>query len=465
MKLRTRIQLGFIIVLTIGIILGISGIVSVRMVTRLSSEQKEIETTTIEVSKVLNAHYVWRQTLTQSVMTGTDFTGSIDPNNCALGKLINSDWAKNIKQADVLALMSKIKEPHEYIHVEAKTIQEFIIAGELAEAKTHLIENIMPKAAETISILEEINAIYIALIESNVQKIERFQITATVIIVVLVIVSVIAGMIISMIISSRIGNSLGSIIINIKNMAGEILSVTNQLNETSGNLAAGASRQAAAIEETAATMNETSSMISQNNENTKQAAQLASTSRNNANKCKEQMTEMINSMEQLKESSDTVGKIIKVIDEISFQTKILALNASVEAARAGGEAGRSFAVVADEVGDLAQRSARATEQTTGIIEKNIALSNSSQKVSGEVSETLKEITAEFEKLYQMIEEIKLASEEQANGVRQVNKAMSDMEDAIQQTAATAEENLVKFEKLTEISENLDELMDGVSKVI
>lgn len=465
MKLRTRIQLGFIIVLIIGILLGISGIISVRLITKLSSEQKEIEMTTIEISKVLNAHYVWRQTLTESVMTGGDFTGSIDPNNCTLGKFINSDWAKNITDSQVLALMSKITEPHKYIHVEAENIQALIVSGDLEEAEAHLIENIFPKAEETIAVLEDINNRYISLIEINVQEIDQFQTTTTFIIVALLIVSIIAGMIISMIISSRIGRTLGSVIANIKNMAGDILSVTIHLNETSGNLASGASRQAAAIEETAATMNETSSMISQNSENTKYAAQLASTSRDNANKGKDQMTEMMKSMEELKESSDTVGKIIKVIDEISFQTKILALNASVEAARAGGESGRSFAVVADEVGDLAQRSARATEQTTGIIENNIALSNSSRKVSIEVAETLKEITTEFEKLYQMIEEIKLASEEQANGVRQVNNAMTEMEDAIQQTAATAEENLSRFEKLTEIAESLDKLMDKVSKTI
>ncbi len=102
---------------------------------------------------------------------------------------------------------------------------------------------------------------------------------------------------------------------------------------------------------------------------------------------------MMNSMEEIKKSSDEIAKIIKVIDEIAFQTNILALNAVIEAARAG-EAGMGFAVVAEEVRNLAQRSAQAAKDTTAIIESNIELSSKGVLVAGRVREFLTEITSQ-----------------------------------------------------------------------
>lgn len=246
--------------------------------------------------------------------------------------------------------------------------------------------------------------------------------------------------------------------------AESVETAATQLNEASELLATGSSRNAAAIEQTSATMNESASMISQNAENTRHAAQLAHSSNENAMKGKDKMGEMVRSMEELKESSDTIGKIIKTIDDIAFQTNLLAINATVEAARAGGEAGRSFTVVADEVRTLAQRSAKAAADTEAIIERNINLTNSSREVSHEVALTLEEITTEFENLNKIIDEINAASEEQASGIKQINQAISQMEKTTQENAAVAEENAATANSMKDEIAALNEAI-GLQKSI
>lgn len=132
-------------------------------------------------------------------------------------------------------------------------------------------------------------------------------------------------------------------------------------------------------------------MIQQNNANIRQATQLSEHTTEAAERGNLEMQEMINVISEVKKSSDRIAKIIKVIDDIAFQTNILALNAAIEAARAG-DAGLGFAVVAEEVRNLAQRSAQAAKDTTGMIESNIELSANGVSVTEKVKEALSEIS-------------------------------------------------------------------------
>jgi methyl-accepting chemotaxis protein len=164
----------------------------------------------------------------------------------------------------------------------------------------------------------------------------------------------------------------------------------------------------------------------------------------------------MNTMTELKESSDKVGKIIKTIDDIAFQTNLLALNATVEAARAGGDAGRSFAVVADEVRNLANKSAVSSAETAEIIEKNIKLTNESNAVAERVMSLTESISDETKKLGEIISEINSASEEQANGIKQINIAVSQMEKVTQENAAVAEENAAASNSMLDEIAHLEE---------
>lgn len=254
-----------------------------------------------------------------------------------------------------------------------------------------------------------------------------------------IIVMIVIIMIVSLTIVREIVNSMEGITRDLDESSREVSVASSQLDAASQKLAEGSTEQAASIQETSSTLEETASMVKQNRENTQQAAVLAKQSKDYANKSNTEMQKMMTAMDDLKKSSAEIAKIIKVIDEIAFQTNILSLNAAVEAARAG-DAGKGFAVVAEEVRSLAQRSAQAAKDTTVIIESNINLSVNGADMAKDVQKSISEIDIQSKKVSELLDEISVATDEQAQGVDQINKAISQMEIVLSSNAQTAEES-------------------------
>jgi methyl-accepting chemotaxis protein len=191
---------------------------------------------------------------------------------------------------------------------------------------------------------------------------------------------------------------------------------------------------------------------------------LAAQTKVASDKGNDEMENMMYSMIEIKKSSDQIKKIIKVIDEIAFQTNILALNAAVEAARAG-DAGMGFAVVAEEVRNLAQRSAQAASDTAYMIEGNIELSETGVSVAKRVGESLSEITIQANKVKDLMEEIDTASQEQSQGILQINKAIGQMEKATRQNETISEESAGASEELGDQVESLKEVIYKLAELI
>ncbi len=266
------------------------------------------------------------------------------------------------------------------------------------------------------------------------------------------------------------GNMRG-IVADVRGGVGNIATSAQEVAAGGNDLAQRTQESASALEETASSMEEMTSTTKQNADNARQANQLATGARDQAEKGGEVVSKAVGAMNEINASSKKIADIIGVIDEIAFQTNLLALNAAVEAARAG-EQGRGFAVVASEVRNLAQRSAGAAKEIKGLISDSVEKVKTGSKYVDESGKTLGEIVGSVKKVTDIVAEIAAASQEQSSGIDQVNKAVMQMDEMTQQNAALVEESSAASRAMEEQAKNLDTMMqffrlganDGAARV-
>jgi len=259
----------------------------------------------------------------------------------------------------------------------------------------------------------------------------------------IVILAVIA---LSTIIASRITHAVMNIVNGLGLGADQVTAAAGSISSASQTLAESASVQAASIEETSASMLEISSKSKHNSDHASEADQLMQKTYAVVQSTNQSMSRLTESMKEISDASEETSKIVKTIDEIAFQTNLLALNAAVEAARAG-EAGAGFSVVAEEVRNLAVRAADAAKSTANLIEMTHAKVKAGSSIVTHTNEAFTEITENSGKFSHLIEEIARASREQYEGVDQVNKAITEMDNSVQQNASMSEESSSAAEEL------------------
>ncbi|MEW6261517.1 MAG: methyl-accepting chemotaxis protein [Thermodesulfobacteriota bacterium] len=241
----------------------------------------------------------------------------------------------------------------------------------------------------------------------------------------------------------------------------QVTSASNQVSAASQSLAEGASEQAASLEETSSSLEEMAAMTRRNADNAGQADKLMAETRTLTRQAGDSMVQMMKAMQEISSHGLEIGKIIRTIDEIAFQTNLLALNAAVEAARAG-EAGQGFAVVADEVRNLAQRAAEAAKNTATLIETTVAMINDGGALVQKTNQAFEEMTGSAAKVAELVGKIAAASSEQAEGIRQLNQAIGQMDRVTQANAATAEESASASEELNAQAEGM---LDVVGQLV
>jgi methyl-accepting chemotaxis protein len=259
----------------------------------------------------------------------------------------------------------------------------------------------------------------------------------------------------------NISKTMAAFIKRLTSSSMQTAAASEQLSHSSQNLSEGASQQAASVEETSASLEEISSMSKTNADEASRADEAMNVQVSDANKqMGERMRAMSEAISETVSMSRETANIVKTIDEIAFQTNLLALNAAVEAARAG-EAGAGFAVVAEEVRNLAIRSAEAARNTTILIDSSNTKIEEVNLMSAEVLESLEATQEIIREVAASLTGITQASNEQTQGISQLNTAMSEIERVIQSNSATAEESAASSEQLTaqvaEVNTIIDEL--------
>lgn len=244
---------------------------------------------------------------------------------------------------------------------------------------------------------------------------------------------------------------------DIRNAAEQVSSGSEQVASGAQALAQGSTEQASSIEELSQTMSDISKKIAATAEMTGEAEKISSGSNDAVQISNKKMDEMSSSMTEITEKAGEISKIIKTIDDIAFQTNILALNASIEAARAGA-AGKGFAVVADEVGNLAKKSQEAAGDTAKLIEDTIAAVQKGAGITDETAAALKEVSESFRKIDALVSQISAASEEQSAQVKQVTEGIDQISSVVQTNSATAEESAAASQELSSQATLLDELV-------
>ena len=219
----------------------------------------------------------------------------------------------------------------------------------------------------------------------------------------------------------------------------QVSSASGQIAASSQSVADGSSQQAAALEETASQLEAMAATTKQAAESAHQADALAQGARDAARDGAAAMAQMSGAMSRIKASSEGTSQIIKDINEIAFQTNLLALNAAVEAARAG-EAGRGFAVVAEEVRSLALRAKDAANRTEALIRESVKEAGDGEATAKLMNEKLSGMAGSISKVSDIVGEIAATAREQATGIEQLNKAVSQVDQVTQANAANSEES-------------------------
>jgi len=329
------------------------------------------------------------------------------------------------------------------------------------EAKTKVavkVENKLQNAAQRFEAgIYSSKALIKKTLEESASKTLKYNFTVA-------LVCVFLSFILGIVISNSIIKPINRIVEGLTDGAEKVASASEQVSSASHQLADGASQQAASLEETSSSLEEMASMTKGNADNAKEADNLMKEANRVVEQADNSMTELTTSIQKISEASEETSKIIQTIDEIAFQTNLLALNAAVEAARAG-ETGAGFAVVADEVRNLAMRAAEAAKNTAVLIEGTLERVKNGSALVDSTSGAFSLVSQSAAKVGELVDEITAASNEQAQGIGQVNNTVASMDQVTQQTAASAEQSASAAEEMNTQADQLKGFVDQLVAVV
>jgi methyl-accepting chemotaxis protein len=403
------------------------------------------------------------------VRTLTRETALMEKNNREFGQAIESmkrdlsEYTLLIVTDEVRRQMAEVQRGTNKMLQNHQQLYALAAGGKASEAAEFLRTTVAPDADAVSALTKELvqsqNRLMVDAENASQASVSQSRWVTTILIGFSLLVACIVVFMVR-----QVNRSLRQAVTELSEGGEQVASAASQVSASSQSLAQGSSQQAASLEETSASSEEINSMARKNTENSRSAADLVTQSQQKFVETNQALQQTVAAMTEINTQSGKISKIIKVIDEIAFQTNILALNAAVEAARAG-EAGMGFAVVADEVRNLAQRCAQAAKDTASLIEESIAKSNDGKSKVDQVAAAIRENTEESTKIKTLVDEVNLGSQEQARGLEQIGKAITQMEQLTQKTAANAEESASAAEELNAQSEGLKDVVERLTAMV
>ena len=305
--------------------------------------------------------------------------------------------------------------------------------------------------------------IYFVMAQGKVGKemIDAMEVALPEIIINMVIVSVFSFLI--MTVMAQTTSNLVDSVSNVREASTNLIRIADDIDTSSKELAEGAAGQAAAIQETSASLKEMSERIKKDTEIVMGSQALMDQTTKTVLITNKSLNDLRQSMYEVNEASVKTARIIKTIDAIAFQTNLLALNAAVEAARAG-EAGAGFAVVADEVRNLARRSAEASKSTQEIIGASIENIKKSVALAVSSDEAFSTFTKTSAELAERLKVIAEHAQQQAYGISGIENATAEMNQVIQNNAARAEETAAISSELSTMSSEIEIFVARLDKL-
>jgi methyl-accepting chemotaxis protein len=506
MKVGTRLITGFLVISILGAIVGGIGIRNMSVINDKASEMYQMELLGVSYVKEANINLIYMgRALANSLLSSTPeerkrFSERIDSSRQAFklnmdkarplfhseeGKKLMTEFDAKYAEYDTMVVDLAKKVEAEPLQENSPTVKYFF--GVFRD-KVNAIDDLMTGLGK----MKEKNGA-----EADQMTTDLYQ-SSRLFMIILVIGSALAGLALGVLITRSItrpldravqvaqtvasGDLTSNITVDSKDETGKLLSALKDMNtnlvkivgevrsgtdtiaSASNQIATGnldlssrTEEQASSLEETASSMEELTSTVKQNADNARQANQLAVSASEVAEKGGTVVSQVVETMNSITESSKKIVDIIGVIDGIAFQTNILALNAAVEAARAG-EQGRGFAVVASEVRNLAQRSAAAAKEIKGLIDTSVEKVDAGSKLVGEAGTTMGDIVDSVKRVTDIMAEITAASQEQTAGIEQINQAISQMDEVTQQNAALVEEAAAASQSMQDQAGKLTEVV-------
>ncbi|MFO7598666.1 MAG: methyl-accepting chemotaxis protein [Candidatus Desulfacyla sp.] len=440
----------------------------------------------------LDDHRRWAQSVADAMLENKEINVETDPAKCPFGKWLEGEECRSLvtEWPEFASNVKEITGHHDRLHESVTKIQDAATqeekvqmytaltipelqkvaglfgeiqkmesdlgsaqakAGEILETQTiPALNNTQDKMKALSGYLHEIEGLSREKMASKGAQARMAAIAAT-------LLAFIIGILLSFFLIRSITKPINRTIEGLTSGAEQVASASGQVSASSQSLAEGGSEQAASIEETSSSLEEMSSMTKQNADHANQANNLMKEANQAVGTANDSMGKLTTSMGEISRASEETSKIIKTIDEIAFQTNLLALNAAVEAARAG-EAGAGFAVVADEVRNLAMRAAAAAKNTADLIEGTVKKVNDGEDLVKRTNEAFSLVAGIASKVGALVGEIAAASNEQAQGIEQINTAVAEMDKVVQQNAANAEESASASEEMSAQAEEMKHLI-------